>query len=137
MCFALFAYKFRANLARRIFAGIVEVGGLSRDVRIMECSLSKDVEPDLAAFGHGLLGMDEADAVAEGLLEDTDKLASKGNFGDEKDNRLVILDGFGGELEVDIGLATTGNAAEEAGVARGFLEGSQGLFLGGVERDFG
>ncbi len=40
------------------------------------------VEPDFAALGHGLLGMNQGDAIAEGLLENADELAGEGDFWD-------------------------------------------------------
>lgn len=99
--------------------------------------LGKDVEPDLATLGHGLLGMNEADTVAESLLENANKLAGEGDLGDEEDDRLAARDGIGGELEVNVGLAATGDATEKASVTRGLLELGEGALLSGVEGDFG
>ncbi len=80
--------------------------------------------------------MDETDAVAESLLEDTNELAGEGDFRDEEDDGAPLGEGFGGELEVDIGLAAAGDATEEAGVAGGLLELGESALLGGIEGDF-
>ena len=40
-------------------------------------------------FGFGLFGMDKTDVGFEGAFEDLDELGSEGDFGDEKDGRLL------------------------------------------------
>lgn len=94
-----------------------------------------DLEPDLAAFGEGLAGMDENDAVAEGLGEDFDELASEGDFGDEEDGGFLLFEGLCGQCEVDISFTATGNASEERGGSWGLLEALEGGFLGVIEGD--
>ncbi len=67
------------------------------------------------AFGFGLFGVEEGDAVAEGGGEDLDELGGEGDFGDEEDDGSVLSEGFGGEFEVDVGFAGAGDAEEELG----------------------
>ena len=38
--------------------------------------------------------MEQGDAVAEGLLENLDDLASEGDFGDEEDDGFLRFEGF-------------------------------------------
>ena len=97
----------------------------------------EDVEPDFAAFGHGLAGVNEGDEVAKGVFEDFDELAGEGDFGDEEDSGFAGFERFCGHLEVEIGFTATSNASEETSGAGGFLEGSKGIFLGRVEVDKG
>lgn len=43
------------------------------------------------AFGFGLFGVEEGDAVAEGGGEDLDELGGEGDFGNEEDDGLVLF----------------------------------------------
>lgn len=101
------------------------------------CGAEEDVEPDLAAFGGGLAGMDEEDALTEGGFEDFDELAGESDFRDEEDGGFAALEGFRGELEVDISLTAAGDAAEERGVSWGLLDSFEGFALGRIEIDEG
>lgn len=103
------------------------------DERLGTC---EDFEPSGTALGHGLLGVDENDFIWEGLLKNADELAGEGDFGDEQDGGFAGFEGLGGESEVDIGFAATGDAAQEAGGAGGGFEGFKGGFLGRIEGDF-
>ncbi len=96
-----------------------------------------NVEPDLAAFGHGLLGMNEDDSIAESFGKNADKLAGEGDFGDEENGGFLRFEGISGHFEVNIGFATTGNAAEEFSTLRRALEGLESFLLRRVERDEG
>lgn len=97
----------------------------------------EESEPGGAAFGKGLVGMDENGAPGEGMFEDFDELASEGDFGDEKDGRFLGLEGVFGEFKVDVGFATTGNALEKCSALSGALDGSESGFLGSVEQNGG
>lgn len=97
----------------------------------------EDVEPDFAAFGHGLAGVNEGDEVAKGVFKDFDELAGEGDFGDEEDGGFLLPERFRGELEVDIGFTATGNASEQRSVSWGLFDGSEGIFLGRIELDEG
>ncbi len=99
------------------------------------CGAEEDVEPDLAAFGGGLAGMDEEDALAEGGFEDFDELTGEGDFRDEEDGGFAALEGFRGELEVDISFTAAGDAAEERSVPWGLLDSFEGFSLGRIEID--
>ena len=54
----------------------------------------EEVKPEAAAGGRGLLGVEQGDAVAEGLLENLDDLAGEGDFGDEEDDGFLRFEGF-------------------------------------------
>lgn len=49
------------------------------------------MEPGGAAFGEGLVGVDEDDAMVEGLFEDFDKLAGEGDLRDEKNGGFLLF----------------------------------------------
>lgn len=97
----------------------------------------EDVEPDLATFGGGLAGMDEENTLTEGSFEDFDQLASEGDFGNKKDGGFAALEGFRGELEIDIGFTATSNASKKRSVSWGLLEALEGFLLGRIEVDEG
>lgn len=113
-----------------------EEGGTGADDDLGDVGL-EDLEPDFAAFGHGLGGVNEENTLTEGLLKDLDELAGKGDLGDEEDDGFLLLERVRGELEVDISLAATGDAAEETRGSWGLLEGAESGFLGGVEENGG
>ncbi len=81
--------------------------------------------------------MNEEDTVAEGVVEDFDELAGEGDFGDEEDGGFLRLERVRGHLEVEIGLTTTGDAAQKTSAARGVLELSEGFSLSRIEVDEG
>ena len=63
-------------------------------------------------FGFGLTAMEEGDLASESGFEDLDELGSESDFGDEEYDRFALIEGFGGEFEVDVGFATAGDAVE-------------------------
>ena len=63
----------------------------------------EEAKPEAAAGGGGLLGVEQGDAVAEGLLENLDDLASEGDFGDEQQHVLPAGERPGNQMDVDFG----------------------------------
>lgn len=95
------------------------------------------MEPGLAAFDEGLVGVDEDDAVFEGLGENFDELTGEGDFWDEEDGGFLLFESVFGQFEVDIGFTTTSYASEQTRGSWGFLEALEGFLLGWVERNGG
>ena len=67
--------------------------------------------PEVMANGLGLFGV-EQDNVFKMLLEVENELRSEGDFWDEQDKRLAFGESLFGELDIDVSLATTGDAVE-------------------------
>lgn len=111
--------------------------GTDDNTRLTGIRSFENVKPGAATFGHGLLRVNEVNVAAEGLLEDRDELAGEGDFWDEKNGGLVVLEGVGGEFEVDVGFAAAGDAEEEASEAGGLLKLGKSARLGGIEGNGG
>ena len=84
-------------------------------------------------FGFGLTAMEEGDLASESGFEDLDELRGESDFGDEEDDGFALVEGFGGELEVDVGFAAAGDAVEQFGVVLDGFEVAESGFLGGIE----
>lgn len=97
----------------------------------------ENVKPDTAAFGHGLLRVDEDDTVTKSFGENADKLTGESDFGNEEDGGFLRFKGISGHFKVDIGFTTTGDATKEFSALRRLLKGLESIFLSKIERDEG
>lgn len=73
----------------------------------------KDILPDLMAFGFGLFGVHQNDTLAKMCGENLDELAGERDFWYEQDNRFLSGKGAFGEMKIDVGFATAGDAMQE------------------------
>ena len=89
------------------------------------------------AFGFGLARVDESSLSWKGLLEDGYQLWREGNFWNEKNDRLILRNGFSGKGEVNVGLAGTSDAMKKSGCGRCGSEIGKGATLSGIEWNSG
>ncbi len=94
--------------------------GADDDDGVAGGGFGEDTEPSFAAFGGGLVGVDEVDTGAESLLENLDELGGEGDFGNEEDGGVLRFKGISGHFEVDIGFTATGYTSEETSGSWGF-----------------
>lgn len=89
----------------------------------------------MAAFAESLARVNQNDLATKSALKNLYELAGEGDFGNEKDGRFTFGEGARSELEVDVGLAATGDATQETGGLSDGFESGKGGFLSGVEGD--
>lgn len=88
----------------------------------------EDIFPDLVAQGLALGGVNKIEVLKMGR-KIIDELGSEGDFGNKKDERLFLREEALREVEVDVGLATTGDAVEKDGVRGVIFYGLEGATL--------
>ena len=94
----------------------------------------KNSFPGLVAFGFSLLRVHEND-ILKVVLEIGHKLRGEGDFGDEKNGRLMVFYLFLGELDVNVCLTRAGDAVEENSRVGVFLDGFDSFLLRRIERE--
>ena len=72
--------------------------------------------PDLDAFGIGILGMIDAQAVAKHALQPFHHLDGEGNLRQEIEHLLFLFERLTDEMDIDLGLATGGHAMQQGNI---------------------
>ena len=73
--------------------------------------------PLIEGFAEGEARVEDTDAAGEVFGKAADGLGGEGDFGDEDDAALALLDGVTERVEIYLGLAGAGHAMEDEGGA--------------------